>query len=57
MFLRAGVNPFKIFFYECEMCKKTFSQSGNLARHSMTHTGKKPYEYEIYKKAFISSCT
>ena len=41
--------------YECDICKKRFSLSSDLARHKRTHTGDKPYECDICKKRFSLS--
>jgi hypothetical protein len=41
--------------YECVVCKKRFSCSGNLTQHKRTHTGDKPYGCNICKKRFSQS--
>ena len=38
--------------YECEICKKAFSDNSNLAKHKQFHTGEKQYECDICKKVF-----
>ena len=41
--------------YECDICKKSVSQSISLAQHKRIHTGEKPYECDICKKSFSQS--
>ncbi|VIO99529.1 Uncharacterized protein BM_BM758, partial [Brugia malayi] len=41
--------------YSCSVCKKNFTQFGNMKRHIMTHTGEKPYSCSICKKNFSRS--
>ncbi|CAI9742652.1 XP_014783180.1PREDICTED: uncharacterized protein LOC106878473 [Octopus vulgaris] len=38
--------------YECDICKKIFSQKGNLIRHNRIHTGAKPHHCDICGKSF-----
>ena len=38
--------------YECEICKKTFSQIGSLAQHKLIHTSEKSFSCEICQKSY-----
>ncbi|MCF7900029.1 hypothetical protein K9K77_00835 [Candidatus Babeliales bacterium] len=40
-------NPF-----QCDFCKKYFSQKNNLTTHKRTHTGEKPYQCDYCNKCF-----
>ena len=45
--------------YVCDVCKKAFSELGNLKthRHNCTHTGQTPYICDVCNKAFSYRCT
>ena len=43
--------------YECDVCEKRFSDSGNLKKHMRIHTNEKPYECDVCDKAFRDSGT
>ena len=38
--------------FPCQHCSKVFSSNANLKKHTMTHTGEKPYLCEFCNKRF-----
>ena len=38
--------------YTCMACKKSFSQKNNFKRHTLTHTGVKPYNCALCGRGF-----
>ena len=41
--------------YECEICKKAFSQKSNLATHKIVHTAETPYSCNVCHKSYAQS--
>lgn len=41
--------------YFCEVCSKTFTKSGDLARHQRVHIDEKQYQCSVCKKRFKRS--
>lgn len=41
--------------YQCSVCKKMFSQKGNLQEHYRIHTGEKPFACEFCARRFTTS--
>ena len=41
--------------YECDVCEKRFTQSGNLKRHMVIHTNERPYECHVCEKRYRQS--
>ena len=44
-------------FFECTLCGKAFSESGDLTRHERTHNGDRPYACTTCGQAFSESGT
>ena len=41
--------------HECDVCEKSFRQSGDLKKHKRIHTNEKPYECDVCEKRFTQS--
>jgi uncharacterized Zn-finger protein len=48
--LHLGIRP-----YKCDICGKSYSQSGNLAYHKSTHAGVKSHVCHLCGKAFLTA--
>uniref|UniRef100_A0A8C5PPV7 C2H2-type domain-containing protein n=1 Tax=Leptobrachium leishanense TaxID=445787 RepID=A0A8C5PPV7_9ANUR len=55
-YLKANTDPVEIKIhtrpFKCSECGKRFTQSSDLAKHKMTHTGEKPFKCSECGKAF-----